>query len=145
MKEKLLLKMYGFGQLKQPLIDIIAEHHLDRCVTINGGIRAEELVEELSRAAYLVIPSRIESIPVVFSDALQMGTLVIATPAGDLQYLMQKYSCGISAEAYSPEALTRAIEVACCSYNKKYFVERVCELSRKFQVSVFVTKWLVFT
>lgn len=142
LKEKLRLKMYGFGPLKPSLIDFMLEHHLDHCVTINDGISVEELAEELSRAAYLVFPSRIESIPVVFSDALQMGTPVIATPAGDLRYLMQEYGCGLLADDYSPQALASAIETACACCWESGLSEKSVQLAKRFSVRDTAARWL---
>jgi glycosyltransferase involved in cell wall biosynthesis len=63
-------------------------------------------------ADYVLIPSRIESIPVVFSDAMQMNCPVIATPVGDLQTLIDKNKCGICSHAVDPLAFAGAIREA---------------------------------
>jgi len=138
---KLHLKMYGLGTMKSTLVDFINAHQLDHCVTIDDGICANALAGELSRADFLIIPSRIESIPVIFSDALQMGTPVIATPVGDLQQLIAEHRCGVLADDCTSESLARAIEKA-CSCVKEDFVEGTKKLSRRFQVSETVNKWL---
>lgn len=138
---RLHLKMYGLGTMKPALVDFINAHQLGHCVTIDDGICANALVDELSRADFLIIPSRIESIPVIFSDALQMGTPVIATPVGDLQTLIAEYQCGVLADDCSSESLARAIEKA-CSCVKEDFAEGTKKLSRRFQVSETVNKWL---
>ena len=44
-----------------------------RCRSIHGPIQAQEFSDMLARVSFLVIPSRIESIPVVFSDAVSSG------------------------------------------------------------------------
>jgi Glycosyltransferase len=60
-------------------------------------------------ADYVLIPSRIESIPVVFSDAMQCDTPVIATPVGDLPALLSKNRAGILATEVSSVAYYKAI------------------------------------
>ncbi|MDH4008945.1 MAG: glycosyltransferase, partial [Desulfuromonadales bacterium] len=59
---KLDLKMYGLGTMKSTLVDFINAHQLNHCVTIDDGICANVLADELSRADFLIIPSRIESV-----------------------------------------------------------------------------------
>ena len=60
-------------------------------------------------ADYILIPSRIESIPVVFSDAMQCGVPVITTPVGDLPRIVKKYDVGILAADVSSDAIHNAI------------------------------------
>ena len=127
--------------MKSTLVDFINAHQLNHCVTIDDGICAKALADELSRADFLIIPSRIESIPVIFSDALQMGTPVIATPVGDLQQLIAEHQCGVLADDCTSESLARAIEKA-CSCVKEDFAAGTKKLSRRFQVSETVQQWL---
>ena len=49
----------------------------------------------------LIIPSRIESIPVVLSDAAQAGCPIVATEVGDMGRLLERYPAG---ERVAPEA-----------------------------------------
>jgi glycosyltransferase involved in cell wall biosynthesis len=134
--------MFGIGPLKSSLIRFVEEHRLEDCVVVNDGIHAAELVGELSRSAYLVIPSRIESIPVIFSDALQAGLPVIALPVGDLPLLISESDCGILATDCSPEALARAIEVACDCCQKERYAENAYKLAREFRIDATAKKWV---
>jgi glycosyltransferase involved in cell wall biosynthesis len=43
----------------------------------------------------LIIPSRIESIPLVLSDGLQMSLPLLVTDVGDMGTLVSRYSAGI--------------------------------------------------
>lgn len=77
-----------------------------RPVRVSGFLDRQQATRALSDADYLLLPSRIESIPVVFSDAMKCGLPVISTPVGDLPSLLQRFSCGalaaeISAHAYA--------------------------------------------
>ncbi len=66
-----------------------------RPVTVRGYLDKAQAAELLLWADYLVLPSRIESIPVIFSDDMQAGCPVIATPVGDLPRLLHEYDVGI--------------------------------------------------
>ena len=78
-----------------------------------GGYLTKPAAEEvISRADYIVIPSRVESIPVVFSDAMKLARPVISTPVGDLARLLNESEAGILADQAEPMALARAIRQA---------------------------------
>lgn len=67
----------------------------------------------IAGADWLVIPSRIESIPVVFSDAMKMGRPVITTPVGDMPRLVNTNpACGVLANAVNADALATALRSA---------------------------------
>ena len=91
----------------------------------------------------LLIPSRIESIPVVFSDALQIGTPIISMPVGDLEKLIKQYRCGLVATETSPEALAASIEEA-LSISKDAFKDGVSTAYEQFRTDKIVHKWLRF-
>lgn len=81
-------------------------------VTLGGYLDKHEAARLLEWADYLVIPSRIESIPVVFSDAMQARCPVIATPVGDIPRLLRQYGVGTLAREVSAQALCDAITAA---------------------------------
>lgn len=83
-----------------------------RPVRGHGFLDPEAAARAMNDADYLVLPSRIESIPVVFSDALHFGLPVVATPVGDLPRLLDDGRAGVLAEAADPEAFARAITEA---------------------------------
>lgn len=66
----------------------------------------------IAAADWVLIPSRIESIPVVFSDAMKLGRPVIATPAGDLPALLASTKCGVLAENVTADGIFRALRLA---------------------------------
>lgn len=136
------LDLYGIGPLKSTLLTMVKELQLAGQVSIHDGINAQELSDRLSCSDFLVIPSRIESVPVVFSDALQMSVPVIALPVGDLPQLIADSDCGILADDCSPEALAEAIEYARSSRKKECYAENARALARAFRVEAAVKKWL---
>jgi glycosyltransferase involved in cell wall biosynthesis len=59
-----------------------------RPVRLSGYLDRQEASAALAAADRLLLPSRIESIPVVFSDALAYGLPIVAMPVGDLPGLL---------------------------------------------------------
>ena len=140
---RLRLRLYGIGPLKPWLEAFVARNRLADRVMVNDGIGAEEVATALSRADYLVIPSRIESIPVVFSDALQMGTPVIVTPVGDLPELVTLHGCGVVAGSPTPDALARAVEEAFRHERHEEMAGNALRLSRLFRPDDVARRWLI--
>lgn len=80
-----------------------------RPVTQEGYLNRQEAADLYHWADYLVLPSRIESIPVIFSDCMQGRLPLISTPIGDLPRLMEEYKVGVLAEETTAPSLARAI------------------------------------
>ena len=135
--------MFGLGPLENELKDMITAMQLEEYIDLNGPIQAQEFSNHLDSVSFLVIPSRIESIPVVFSDALQMGTPVVSMPVGDLEQLVRKFGCGIVAEEVSAEALAAAIEEA-LRKDRAFFREGTAQACGQFELKNTVARWLSF-
>jgi len=112
LRRKMHLRMFGVGSMKEALLAAVERSRLDDCISIHDGLGAQQMADELGRSDYLVIPSRIESIPVVFSDALQSGTPVITMPVGDLPDLVKRSGSGILADDLTASGLAAAIILA---------------------------------
>lgn len=97
-----------------------------RPVTIGGYLDKQEAADLIGWADFLLLPSRIESIPVIFSDAMQLGTPIIATPVGDLPRLFERYECGVLADSATSEGLADALRAALLSDPRSFLtgVER---------------------
>ena len=107
------IRIYGGGVMEKGLrLACDNLQKMGRPVTVGGFLDKKEATKLLFWADYLLIPSRIESIPVVFSDAMQAGCPVIAMPVGDLSVLLDNYSAGILAEELSPSAFAKALQHA---------------------------------
>jgi glycosyltransferase involved in cell wall biosynthesis len=83
-----------------------------RPVSVEGYLDQDGARRLFSWADYVLIPSRIESIPVVFSDAMQMSCPVVAMPVGDLQSLIEKKRCGVCARSVDPLSFADALREA---------------------------------
>lgn len=103
-------------------------------VEIGGYLDQQGARELLNWADFIVIPSRIESIPVIFTDAMQACRPVIATPVGDLPHLIHSYQCGVLATEVDTLSLTSAIVHALNSSPTK-FLAGVAEAASNFNVA----------
>lgn len=78
-----------------------------------GGYLSKAAAERAIVAAdYQLLPSRIESIPVIFSDAMKLGRPVIAMPVGDLPSLYANAAAGVLAERADAAAFAAAMRRA---------------------------------
>lgn len=107
------VRIFGGGPLEE-LVQSSA-HELaaaGRPVASGGYLDRQEAADLIGWADFLILPSRIESIPVIFSDAMQLGTPLIATPVGDLPRLFERYQCGVLADTPTSEGLADALRKA---------------------------------
>ncbi len=110
------VRIFGGGPLHDEVHLAAAKlREQNRPVELGGYLGKQRAADLIAWADYLVLPSRIESIPVIFSDAVQLRTPIIATPVGDLPRLHDDYRFGILAKAATPEALAQALHEALCS------------------------------
>jgi glycosyltransferase involved in cell wall biosynthesis len=81
-------------------------------IKLNGFVDKSKATRLIQESDFVMIPSRIESIPVIFSDAIQLLRPVISMPVGDLPVLLDKYKCGVLASEVSPRSFATAISKA---------------------------------
>lgn len=107
------VRIFGGGPLDSEIHEAVRRLSADgRPVNVGGYLDKAGAASLIAWADYLLLPSRIESIPVIFSDALQQSTPLVSTPVGDLPRLHQKYCYGVLADAASTESFGRAIRKA---------------------------------
>ena len=107
------VKFYGGGPQEKEIHSRISLLQIEKKPIEMGGYLDRHGAAELYKwADFVIIPSRIESIPVIFSDCMQANTPVIVTPVGDLPRLVDNYGVGVIAENVSSTALATAIRSA---------------------------------
>ncbi|WP_157598794.1 glycosyltransferase [Rhodanobacter sp. Root561] len=107
------VEIQGGGPLESLVKERVAAlRAANRPIELGGFLAKQEAEAAISRADWVLIPSRIESIPVVFSDAMKLGRPVIASPVGDLPRLFADACCGELAEEASALMFSRAIQKA---------------------------------
>ncbi len=112
-----------------------------RPVTTGGYLDKDAAAALIGWADYLLLPSRIESIPVVFSDAMQLGTPIVATPVGDLPRLHERYEFGVVARAPDIDAFADAIRQA-VRQNAAAFVPNVQRARADFDLATIAAQFL---
>jgi glycosyltransferase involved in cell wall biosynthesis len=104
------IRIAGGGPLENTVREAHAKLREDgRPVTLLGYLQKQASAELFAWADYVLIPSRIESIPVVFSDAMKCKCPVIVMPVGDLPRLLQEYTVGELAETVTAAAFAAAL------------------------------------
>ena len=106
---KIQFHFFGAGPLERELRKKVLRYGLEDDVTIEGPVDEYWMTALLRKCHALIIPSRVESIPVVLSDALQVGCNVIVSDVGDMGPLVRSYQAGVVADELSPEAFKKAI------------------------------------
>lgn len=81
-----------------------------RPVVLGGFLSKPNAEAAIVRADWVMIPSRIESIPVVFSDAMKLGRPVVVMPVGDLPRLVADHLVGVCSRDVSAPAFMAAIQ-----------------------------------
>lgn len=103
------VEIQGGGPLESLVRERVAAlRAAGRPVELGSFLAKREAEAAIVRADWLVIPSRVESIPVVFSDAMKLGRPVIATPVGDLPKLVVE-GCGLLCGACTQSAIADAL------------------------------------
>lgn len=141
-RERLHLHMFGLGSLKESLRRRISELQLEGTITLGDAINAQDLSNCLSRCDFLVVPSRSESIPVIFSDAAQLGTPVIATPVGDFPRLIPQYQCGVLSNGADAASISKAIETAIVGEDRSRFALNMRQVADVFSIRAATRTWL---
>jgi glycosyltransferase involved in cell wall biosynthesis len=104
------VRICGGGPLERKIkVAVEALQAKGRPVVLEGYLDKDEAVELLLWADYVLIPSRIESIPVVFSDAMKCCCPVVCMPVGDLPRLVKNYQVGVLAGHVSAAAFAEAV------------------------------------
>tara|TARA_R110000772_G_scaffold15931_15_gene45795 strand:- start:3751 stop:4890 length:1140 start_codon:yes stop_codon:yes gene_type:complete len=135
------LRIYGGGPLQDSVIEGVGRlERQGRQITLGGYLDKAGAARLLSWADYVLIPSRIESIPVIFSDAMKMGRPVLSTPVGDLSKLISQYECGLLAKNVSATAYAELLDKA-LQQDKNIFAAGVARAAEDFSLPVIAEKF----
>ncbi len=123
----------GDGSLRDFIYERVRANRLECSVHFYGYGTVDTVVAMMKACDYLIIPSRIESIPVVLSDAVKCGLPVIVTDVGDMGFIVSKYGIGFVVERPSPDAIAAGIEAA-VGTPKRLFADNLRAASRLFDI-----------
>lgn len=82
---------------------------LKEIIDLGGPVDRRGLAELLAGADLAVVPSRIESIPLILSDIARANTPMIVTDVGDMGKLVQSHGAGAVVPAEDPHTLALAL------------------------------------
>jgi glycosyltransferase involved in cell wall biosynthesis len=137
------LTLVGGGSLEPWARRFVAEKGLLDRVTLAGRVPDEALTALYAASDCVVIPSRSESIPLVFSEALRSRLDLVVTDVGDMGTLGRDYGVAEVVPPENPGALKEAMgrmvrgERTC-----KRFEEKRAELARLFDIETSVERFL---
>lgn len=117
-------EIQGGGPLESMVRErVTALRGVGRPVVAGGFLAKADAEAAIERSDWLVIPSRIESIPVVFSDAMKLRRPVIATPVGDLGRLLSGSKAGLIAAGVTADQLATVLREALASSASEFSVQ----------------------
>jgi glycosyltransferase involved in cell wall biosynthesis len=135
------LYMFGGGPLEDDLRLRAAQTDLADCVTVGGFADEATVVSYLTACDCAVIPSRMESIPVALSDALQMERPVIVSDVGDMGQMVRDSSAGLVVPAKDVTKLCDAM-FAIANRSQSDFRDGLAVLASKFDIGHAACEWL---
>lgn len=99
----------GDGSLLPMLKRQVEEMGFSKKVIFYGNVNDPEVIfEKLSSSDWVVIPSRSDSIPLVFSESMKAGTPLVVAEVGDMTELVDKYKVGFS---FPKENVNRLVDI----------------------------------
>ncbi len=134
------LFILGWGSLEKRMKKLIKEHRLESEVNLVGKVSANLVASYIKGADCVTIPSKSDSIPLVFSEALQIGTPLIVTDVGDMGYLVRKFGLGKVVQPGDIQSLGRAmIDFA---REKRDYTENMPEILRLLSIEKAIDDYL---
>ena len=139
------LTIVGGGQMEEWARDFIHKNGLEKQVALMGNVPDETLAHFYASLDCVVIPSRSESIPLVFSEALNFDKRMIVTDVGDMGMLGRQYGVAWVVPPEDPIALREVMKRRVESQNKGQEKEdkgKRAELRRLFNIETSVERFL---
>jgi glycosyltransferase involved in cell wall biosynthesis len=133
------VSIYGGGPMDEIVkLKVTALQEKGRPLILGGFLDKVAAQEAFERADWVLIPSRIESIPLVFSDAMKLGRPVICTPVGDLPELLDGAGIGVCAKDISAESMAEAIVKALASSGSRDQNRNLADIAKRFDLSTHI-------
>ena len=128
------LYLLGGGPMESEIPQLVKQLSIQDSVRVGGYADLATFVSYASACDAMLIPSRMESIPVVLSDAAQLGKPVIVSDVGDMGTVVQDSGAGLVVPPGDEEALANALlEIWQTGFES--FAEGVARLAARFDVN----------
>lgn len=138
--KKAFFHFFGTGEMKDQLKNDLIKLKIKNA-KINSSINSQEVANLMKQADFIIIPSRFDSIPIVFSEALQSNLPMVVTNVGDTGNLVKKYNIGLVCEKENPQALTDIISKAVIK-NKNIFLKNIKTVKQIFNNKISVENFI---
>ncbi|MEW5701084.1 MAG: glycosyltransferase [Candidatus Zixiibacteriota bacterium] len=100
------LRLVGHGPDARRLEQQVERQALGTAVDFTGAVAGSRVVIELEQTDFVVIPTKSDSLPLVFSEAVQTFRPVIGTDIGDLGEFIRQYRVGLVTPSSDPAGLS---------------------------------------
>jgi len=135
------VRICGGGPLETEVRRMVGElQALGHPVSVGGYLDTVEATKLIAWSDYMMLPSRVESIPVIFSDAAQMGRPLVATPVGDLPRLFDQHEFGILAVDTKIDGFANALIQALCTPPSR-FQSELAAVAGKFDIAAIAARY----
>jgi glycosyltransferase involved in cell wall biosynthesis len=104
------LDVAGDGNASPEARALVAQHSLGDVVRFRGWLRDQQLLQALSDADVLVLPSWAEGLPNAMIEAMAAGLAVVVTGVGAIPELITNRHTGLLVEPRNTDELTRALD-----------------------------------
>ena len=110
LKNKIVVRFYGFGPAKEEMIIKIKNLGLEKIIEFKGEIDSEVLRDELRKVDIFINPSFSEGLPTSVLEAAEAGCAVIASDVGGTDEIIEHEISGLIVKSYDTEGLLMALE-----------------------------------
>ncbi len=128
------LHVLGKGSLKAFLYKQMQRYALTQHISVLEDVSTAVLWAYLRQCDCLVIPSRSDSIPLVFSEGLQAGIPMIVSAVGDLPALVRRYHLGYVVPPGDPVRLMQAMQAFVQERKKQKYCQHLAEARALFDL-----------
>lgn len=135
----------GDGSLMEGLKDKIRKYKLSNNISFLGNIGDRKILfEYLNTADALIIPSRSESLPLVFTEAMRSELPVIASDVGDLPYFIKNNNVGLTFHNGNTQELAKLLKHSASNKStfKKSYRLRIKKLANHYSSSSIISSFL---
>ena len=109
--EKGKLKIVGDGVDLEETKQAVVTKNITESVEFTGYLPHKQTLKEISKADILVLPSQSEGRPRTVIEAIEVGTIVVATPVGEIGELIEDNENGLIIEPTSEDIRKSILEV----------------------------------
>lgn len=138
------VNIIGDGSLYQVLREKAKKEKFDKHVTFYGNVsNKKKIMSILKNSHWMIIPSRSDSIPLVFSEGMKAGVPIIASALPDLKHVITSYRVG---HLFKPGKITELAKLLRklpkAEKERKHFVQNTIKAAEDFSLETSSRKFI---